>query len=268
METPEQRLERIHGKKIARRVLNNLARIKAHPRFSYFARALAQTEIWAGYCTVEIFGTLWNENIELTLGDVLLTQFHYIIDASSIKWEAQKKITREMPAVMGFLLCKYEPMAEYYMPWIAAEYARAGIIAEYSDGVFTRKFAQMPEISVSIHTNNILVTIQQDRTTLLFDKLTRTHLTPYVDEALALQAIARILPQPIAEAIADCMYGVIARRYTQYTLGAWHPINSQEAWWAEVEYTYIDMFKRPSRSTARPLADSWEEAAALIHAAQ
>lgn len=97
----------------------------------------------------------------------------------------------------------------------------------------------------------------------MYKKLIKKYLTPYYEEAYTLDLISRELPQPIAEAITDCIMGVISRRVVLY--GCRVERIWQNAWEQEVRLTYIDMFGYwPPTSAKIPAADSWEAAAVEI----
>lgn len=97
----------------------------------------------------------------------------------------------------------------------------------------------------------------------IYQKLIKKYLTPYVEEAYTLELLPRVLPQPIAEAITDCIMGVISRRIALYGNRV-EPI-WQNAWSQETCLTYVDMFGYwPPINEKIPAGESWEAAAAEI----
>lgn len=90
--------------------------------------------------------------------------------------------------------------------------------------------------------------------------------TPHVDEILTLRLLPQILPQPIAEAIADCMHGVITRRIIEDSSRVYYPWNTPEAWAEEVEFTYIDSYAGESDHIMGFPTNSWEADAHKLRA--
>lgn len=181
--------------------------------------------------------------------------------------QAHEKIMQTMPMWIDNLYCRYKPNLEYLAPFIIDCYLKCGINAviycvgaHKEFGTITLSFVHLPHITHVISNldtrNDMYLGING-----LQQKLIETYLTPYVEEAYTLELLPQVLPQPIAEAIADCIMGVIARR--RHNDGR-PPLVAdwQTAWDHEVILTYVDMFGTwPRDKRLIPAEDSWEATA-------
>lgn len=178
---------------------------------------------------------------------------------------AMEKIMKTMPIWVDNLQCTYKPNLEYLLPFIIACLREYNITAEIIMhgphkviGRIKLSYIPLPHItSTSEVDSRERLTIGQGA---LSRKLIEKYLTPYIEEAYTLELLPTVLPQPIAEAIADCLMGVIARRAV-YSWGLALAVNYVTAWDQEVILTYRDMFKASPRVPKIPAADSWEAAA-------
>lgn len=99
------------------------------------------------------------------------------------------------------------------------------------------KFNQIPEVIIILKKSDIILGLRQLRCSR---ELIKRFGTPHVDEILTLRLLPQILPQPIAEAIADCMHGVITRRIIERSEQIYHPWNTPESMAEETDFDRID----------------------------
>ena len=89
-----------------------------------------------------------------------------------------------------------------------------------------------------------------------FDVL-KQHGTFNLNEVRIIQLLPRILPQPIAEAIIDCMHGVITRRFIA---PCWFiSLNPKWSWDTEVLFTYADTYLDRPKNIEEYYTNSWNE---------
>jgi len=92
-------------------------------------------------------------------------------------------------------------------PGIVADLAALGITVTKGAGVVNFSYTHLPEINIAVEDYWSGYPFKRGR----FD---RAHNTPYQEEVIALRLIA-LLPQPIAEAITDCILAVGERRFKE-----------------------------------------------------
>ncbi len=149
------------------------------------------------------------------------------------------------------------------LQYINSLYAKYGIVADCVGQTFVRWFKKLPEIRVEMPIAEAQKTIWFERACPLYKKLVERYYTPFVEEVLIFRALAEILPQPIAEAIFDCIWGVIGRRpYYEIRMIR---TNREDAWRDEVCYTYYDMYGEMPDQLGIPDAESWEAAAKMLY---
>lgn len=202
------------------------------------------------------------------------------IDWNKIAEQAEKEAREQLPDNLTYAF-KYKPRIEWILPYLSAEYSRAGICCKCTGILLTRWFERFPEIQQHTRVNYYISPDQFADTSALFVELMKYHQTPHVDEILAQRAIAELLPQPIAEAIVECMRGVILRRWCAPSTDTYeyHAWNTVEACCDEVRFTYIDMYgetykiKQFAELANKKLFTqkevdlrTWEDTAAYIHA--
>jgi hypothetical protein len=153
------------------------------------------------------------------------------------------------------------------MPEITDYLLALGIVVSpnAADKYVTYYFEMLPEISLSAWGSSSASHIAKN-VVALFTELVRRYYTPYVEEAVLLKTI-KILPQPIEEAISDCAWGVIARRYKGRHGTTCYSWTSKEAWDYDAYVTYRDMYGDfPWLSPQMPRRESWEAAAIELRA--
>ncbi len=177
----------------------------------------------------------------------------------------REKIMRTMPQWIDNLHCKYTPNVEYAAPFIVECYRKYGYLAEVEwvgknkeIGTVTLSFIHMPDIKNRFDID-MRVSYELECRPLHY-KLIDKYLTPYVEEAYTIELLPKILPQPIAEAIMECIMGVIARRIHWRNISK-ATLDWTKAWDQEVYLTYADMFGALPHSIRIPSANSWEAAA-------
>ncbi len=145
-------------------------------------------------------------------------------------------------------------------PGIVADMAAAGLDIRRECGIIYISYTYLPDVWIS--TQDKWTGTKYSKYAIDFDfgalqkKMIGKYETPYQEEVITLRLLAQ-LPQPIAEAIEDCIRGVMERRFVPYqTPGLWY--QSVGALDAELHYTaypshlYISAGKIKNKS-------AWEE---------
>lgn len=141
-------------------------------------------------------------------------------------------------------LATYQVTYNQCWPGIVEDLARFGITAMLDDNQVHLSYTALPDINITVKwewDNKPFRGLFAYETKInlnlnpLQAKLVGKYGTPYPEEVIALRFIA-LLPQPIAEAIADCIHGVIERRFVEYPAPALS-YTSQHAFERELYYT-------------------------------
>jgi hypothetical protein len=192
------------------------------------------------------------------------------VDINRIRREALDKIAETNPPLSRGLIIKYEPTIEYLIPAITAAFAGVGVSCEYANGIFSKWFTHLPEIrkKYKITPNSPIKQYENALSDLyhLYIKMARRYRTLHIDEILTLRLLPQILPQPIAEAVADCIHGVMDRRYMHRGYMNYYDWTNEGAFWNEVSITHYDMFGESEVTRAsKPRQESWEACAIELH---
>lgn len=186
------------------------------------------------------------ESYIITFEEILSRRQHYYIDIASVD------NTRRRPAIDD------RDALGRSSQW----YNKYEIGFELDGEYFTRWFARLPEVKFRDKIN--LVTFNEVG---YYDQINYAAVlvgrygTPHIDEILTLRLIPQLLPQPIAEAILDCMYSVIARRFKRDCTYPYFPWSSKKSWQQEVEFTYGEMYREWYPGYIDTHCESWEDAA-------
>jgi hypothetical protein len=167
-------------------------------------------------------------------------------------------------------ICCCYPTIAVIMPELTEYFNTIGVSIKYDGCNFEMWFTHAPGVRSAIEVGNDPRKIADCRGDLLYRQLYSKYLTPYFEEVAALELL-KSLPSPIAEAIADCIWAVIARRPKRGNHRATFnnsvpPWESETAWLREVEYTYFDMYGE--ETLVEPYYEpgqSWEDAVAALH---
>jgi hypothetical protein len=170
----------------------------------------------------------------------------------------------------GYIV-KYEVGFDQCWPGVVKDLARLGITSVRKDALITLSYTHLPEISHVVYFasgqtykhglstyDGVFTRLSKDlELRELQKKIVGAHGTPYQEEVIALRLITLLLPQPIAEAIEDCIRGVMERRFIQYITPAMG-YTSKLAYWRELYYTAYPARIDIGRDTPMTDRRQWE----------
>ncbi len=162
---------------------------------------------------------------------------------------------------------KYKVSFNQVWPAMVKDLARYDLYAERRGTEIRIGYKNLPEIYIDMPDR--LTDRKYSSNAVNFDltslqrKIVSQHGTPYPEEVIMLRELAK-LPQPIAEAISDCVRGVMERRFVPYSSPAfaWRSYGATDreielTAWPERIHVYDEYKRMPDRR-------NWEAVAARL----
>jgi hypothetical protein len=243
--------------------------VLADPLYAKIAPTIKLIKL--GPYRVHILGTYATKDMvkAKTIGELFTLHYHYYGWRRGVKNIIKSAENEIIKSGAYDKICRCTPTIVHILPRLIDYFTGIGISIEYDGVTLKLWFTYASDISAVINVKNNPEKIADWCGGALYEELHTKYLTQYYEEVAALDLV-KSLPPPIAEAISDCIWGVIARRlpYEQFNNDV-HPWNSNEAWEQEVTHTYRDMYGKNLCSYERAAHEhSWEEAAAAAYVKQ
>jgi len=174
-------------------------------------------------------------------------------DSKSIAAEKNKFIN-SYPKIDGV-----ELYFNFHAEFIVPHYDFKNIVVRMDHDNVYYHYADMPEINSAISKADFMNTGNKGLA-LLNKALVSTKFTPFIDEAVALDLIKKLLPQPIAEEITECIKSLMGDRNNHYYCNDW---NSKRAWRLQVRHMIETEYNTSCVCYEKPHGypdKSWEDA--------